>query len=421
MKDLDTAASPDDQARAILTANDRGGYTVPTDGLYPYQWNWDSAFAALGFATFDIGRAWAEVETLFTGQWDNGMVPHILFHKPDPGYFPGPDVWGCPGPIPSSGISQPPVAATFIRHIYDADPKAGRARLEALVPKLAAWHRWFMDWRSHQGAICITHPWEAGRDNAPDWDAAMAAITPDGVGEYQRRDLGHVDAAMRPTKEDYDRYIWLVQRGRRLGWDEPKLAEDRPFMVADPTMTFVLMRANRDLLALAHVIGHPTSEIEAWSTTLAQGADTLWNPDIAAYDSRDVRTGARTGTVSNASFLCWYAGLAAPDALPAFDRVAAAAPFGVPSYDPGAQGFDARRYWRGPSWPMLNMAIAWGLSEQGHTARAETLRASTATLLTRHGFYEYFDPTDGHPAGGSNFTWTAAIWLVWASPNAGDR
>ena len=31
------------QARDILIKNDRGGYTVPTQGLYPYQWNWDSA------------------------------------------------------------------------------------------------------------------------------------------------------------------------------------------------------------------------------------------------------------------------------------------------------------------------------------------------------------------------------------------
>ena len=284
------------------------------------------------------------------------MVPHILFHQIDPGYFPGPDVWGCPGPIPSSGISQPPVAATFIRHIFEADPDRGRARLKALLPKLTAWHQWFMDWRSDEGAICITHPWEAGRDNAPDWDGAMAAITPEGVGEYQRRDLGHVDAAMRPTKEDYDRYIWLVQRGRRLSWDEAKLAEARPFMVADPTMTFVLMRANADLLAMARAIGQSTDEIEAWSETLTKGAATLWNPDIGAYASRDVLSGKRTGTVSNASFLCWYAGLEAPEAMPAFDRIAAAAPFGVPSYAPAAPHFDARRYWRGPSWPMLTKA-----------------------------------------------------------------
>ena len=56
----------DRRAREILTANDRGGYTLPTAGLYPYQWNWDSAFAAWGFARFDIDRAWQELETLFS-------------------------------------------------------------------------------------------------------------------------------------------------------------------------------------------------------------------------------------------------------------------------------------------------------------------------------------------------------------------
>ena len=30
-----------EQARAILRGNDRGGYTVPTHRLYPFQWNWD--------------------------------------------------------------------------------------------------------------------------------------------------------------------------------------------------------------------------------------------------------------------------------------------------------------------------------------------------------------------------------------------
>ena len=35
----------------IITRNDRGGYTVPTSKLYPHQWNWDSAFTALGIST----------------------------------------------------------------------------------------------------------------------------------------------------------------------------------------------------------------------------------------------------------------------------------------------------------------------------------------------------------------------------------
>ena len=66
----------------------------------------------------------------------------------------------------------------------------------------------------------------------------MAAIDPVGVGTYTRRDTGHVDPAMRPTKADYDRYIWLVQRGRKLRWDDAALDQDPPFRVADPTMSF---------------------------------------------------------------------------------------------------------------------------------------------------------------------------------------
>lgn len=77
----------------ILKENDRGTYTVPTKGLYPFQWNWDSCLTALGQRHFDESRAWTEIETLFANQWPDGMVPHIVFHKPDDGYFPGPDVW----------------------------------------------------------------------------------------------------------------------------------------------------------------------------------------------------------------------------------------------------------------------------------------------------------------------------------------
>ncbi len=412
--------SLDRQARAILTGNDRGGYTVPTAGLYPYQWNWDSAFAAWGFAQFDVERAWTEVETLIAGQWDSGMVPHILFHQPDPGYFPGPDVWGGTGPIPSSGISQPPVAATFIRAIWEQDRAAGAARARALYPKLVKWHQWFMDWRVENGAVCITHPWEAGRDNAPDWDGAMAGIDPVGVGDYTRRDTAHVDAAMRPTKYDYDRYIWLVQMGRRLGWDDAALKAQNPFRVADPTMTFILMRAHRDLAEMGRTLGEDVGRIEAWIATLERGAEALWNPDLGAYDALDVKAQKFAGCVSNASFLCWYGGLDDDRMRPQIARVWNAVRYPVPSLEPASDRFDAKRYWRGPTWAIMNALISLGLRDQGLTAEAARLRRDTATLIAEHGFAEYFDPHTGAPAGGGTFTWTAAVWLAWASPSAGD-
>ena len=75
-----------DDAAVVLHTNDRsaeGGrarYTVPTAGLYPFQWNWDSGFAAVGWSRIDEDRAWAEMETLLATQWPSGKVAHIVFH-----------------------------------------------------------------------------------------------------------------------------------------------------------------------------------------------------------------------------------------------------------------------------------------------------------------------------------------------------
>ena len=415
----------DAEARRILRLNDRGGYTVPTAGLYPYQWNWDSAFAAYGFAAFDIDRAWTELETLMAGQWENGMVPHIQFHVADPGYFPGADVWGTEdapgkgaGRVASSGISQPAVAASFAWRIYRKDPGAGAARVRALFPRLLAFHRWFMAARAESGAVAISHPWEAGRDNAPDWDEAMAGVVPEGVAPYTRRDTGHVDPKMRPTKEDYDRYIWLVQFGRERGWDDAAIAAESPFRVADPTLTFTLMRACRDLGLLAEALGEDRGEIDGWIARLEAGAETLWNPEIACYDARNLRTGQLSGCVSNASFLGWWGGLRDGQPVDTLHRIFDAAPYSVPSHDPASPKFEGLRYWRGPVWGIMNMMVGVGLAEAGLVEEAARVRADTARLISERGFAEYFDPHDGTPAGGGTFTWTAAIWLGWASPNA---
>jgi mannosylglycerate hydrolase len=416
----------DSKARDILRTNDKGSYTVPTAGLYPYQWNWDSAFAALGFSTFDLDRAWVELETLFSGQWANGMVPHIIFHSETAGYFPGHREWGTEHSPPTSGISQPPVAATFMRAIYEQDRAMGKARLAAIFPKLLAWHRWFFAHRNEGGMIVVNHPWESGRDNAPEWDEAMQHVDTSSVGSYTRNDTSHVDPSMRPNKTDYDRFMAIVYAGRACNWDEAELAASGPFRVADPGMTFILLRANRDLLAMAHDLGHDTGEIADWIAALEAGARKLWNPEINAFDALNIRTGNFAGSVSSASFLCWYAGLHDAALLETYDRVCASVRYAMPSHDPASARFEPFRYWRGPVWGIVNTLIGMGLAEMGLTEmglgeRAENLRGDTAEMIARSGFAEYFNPLDGSPAGGMDFTWTAAIWLAWASPTAQTR
>ena len=54
----------------------------------------------------------------------------------------------------------------------------------------------------------------------------------------------------------------------------------------------------------------------------------------------------------------------------------------------------------------------------GHEAEAEALRDRTREMIAEHGFAEYHNPLDGSPKGGASFTWTAAVWLAWASPSA---
>ena len=57
------------RAKQILNENDKGSYTIPTECLYPFQWNWDTAFTALGVSYFDDYRAWKEIKTLLNSQW----------------------------------------------------------------------------------------------------------------------------------------------------------------------------------------------------------------------------------------------------------------------------------------------------------------------------------------------------------------
>ena len=402
------------KAKHVLLGNDKGGYTIPTDGLYPFQWNWDSAFAAYGFAQFDIPRAWKEMETLFSGQWINGMVPHIIYHRVDESYFPGPNRWMGNGPIKSSGISQPPVAASLIRKIWEKDPVQGNEPLKSLYPKLLNWHRWFMKHRYEGGMTFICHPWEAGRDNAPDWDLAMEAIDPTGVGSYERRDTNHVNPEMRPTKYDYDRYIWLVDQGRKCKWNENWLRSNRVFKVADPAMNFILLRANRDLRHIGRMLGNRVEEIDNWICEQEEGIANLWNSELLSYDSYDLRNRKYAGSISNASFLCWYGGVNDSRMLKHFDRIMGQVRYGMPSHDPESEKFSRKRYWRGPSWAIMNMMIGLGLEEVGENQRASILQEQTHLAISQKGFAEYFDPIDGSPAGGNTFTWTAAVWLGWA-------
>ncbi len=409
----------DDAARAVLRRNDRGGFTVPNGRVYPFQWNWDSAFVALGFATFDLDRAWRELETLFEGQWADGMVPHIVFRAPAEGYYPGPEAWGIVREPLTSGISQPPVAATCARALHAT--AGDETRIRALFPKLFAWQRWWHEIRDPDGTGLVTmvHPWESGRDNSPDWDEPLANVVPSVDVAHLRKDIGHVDAAHRPTHDFYNRVMTLIEEAKALDWQGVPVARQLSFRVCDLGIQSILLRADRDLLALAVELGFApaAAALRGWIARSERAMARLKGAD-GLYRSLDLRTGRLSEAVTCAAFLPLYARTAsAPDALALrrhLQAARAAAPFAVASTDPHDRRFDATRYWRGPVWLMINRMIADGFSAYGLVEEAQALRRDSAELVRRNGFWEYFDPRDGSGCGGPDFSWTAAMWLSWA-------
>jgi glycogen debranching enzyme len=410
------------QARAILAANDRGGYTVPTDRLYPFQWNWDSAFVAMGFATFDIDRALRELERLAEGQWADGMIPHIVFHAPADSYFPGPAVWGTRHAIPTSGITQPPVFALALAEIARRASPAHRLRIAALYRAALASHRWFAAARDPDGTglVATLHPWETGRDNSPEWDRPFACVPETTTTAIARRDTGHIDAAMRPRDSDYRRYIHLVDCYRDAGWEPAGMWRAAPFKAADIGTNAILLAAEEALLGLAadHGSRDDESEIATRVARMKRALVGLWSAERGAFFSRDLIAGRPIETLVAAGFLPLLTD-AVDDAkraalLATWRRVMARVRLGAPSTAPGEAGFEPKRYWRGPVWLVVNWLIARGLARQGETAEARALDDMSFAAVADSGFYEYFDPLTGEGLGGPDFSWTAAIALLIA-------
>ncbi len=320
------------------------------------------------------------------------MVPHIIFHDPDPSYFPGPEVWSTGQNPATSGISQPPVAATMARLVWEMDKAAGHDRLGAIYPKLVKWHRWWHEVRCVYGPAAIIHPWESGRDNCPDWDSGMAGVDGYNAGAYTRRDTGHVDPAMRPQKEEYDRYIVMVKFGVSAGWDQTRIVAEGPFLMADPGITFILLRAHENLIFMGETLGEDTYEIAQWAAVLRAALPEIWNAELGAYDARNLRDGSFAGGLGSGALLAYLADAGNPILDAHLERVWDAVTYGIPSADPLAEVFDARRYWRGPSWPFLNALIAIGFRDMGRHDLDARLRRETAEAITKKRVCRIFRP-----------------------------
>jgi len=352
-------------------------YTEPSPGRYPWQWYWDSCFAAIAWRRFDPARARRELESLLAAQRADGFVGHTVFWRhPVSGLRRGFYNVASRRSL-QTGTIQPPLLAWAWR-IAVGDPAA--------EPRIAAQADWLAANRDLEGdgLLWIVQPDESGLDASPKFDPVWGRLANGRVG-----------------------FPLLVRRNRNLGWDARRIREREGPVVCE---TLVNTMWSLSLQAL----GRPSATPMLVSR--------LWDEERGLFLDR-VKPGGERPAVRTWAAL---APLALPDLPEEIGRrlveqhlldprgfLTPVAPPSVaasePSYEPGGGRGPVRRYWRGPTWVNSAWLVWLGMRRLGYAEEASRLADGLLAAVAREGLREYYDPRDGTGLGARDFAWSALI------------
>ncbi|HEY7150390.1 MAG TPA: hypothetical protein VH391_01790 [Solirubrobacterales bacterium] len=350
-------------------------YTRPSPSRYPWQWYWDSCFAAMVWRRFDADRSRAELETLLRASRPDGFVGHTVFWE-HPVSLARSVYYNVPSRSATmTATIQPPLLAWAWR-VAVGDPAA--------EPRIARHHEWLRANRELEGdgLLWLVQPDESGLDSSPKFDPVW--------GWRAHARLG---------------FPLLVARNRRLGWDARRVRDAR-----GPVLCEVVTNVLWGLARLA--LGEP-------SITPAL-IDRLWEEELGLFLDQAEPGGARPRVETWAAL----APLALPDLPEAIGRRMVEehlldpkrfwlpiAPPSVsaaePSFEPGRARGLVRRYWRGPTWVNAAWLLWLGLVRLGYVQEAEHLAAALAEAVRREGLREYYHPRTGEGLGATDFAWTS--------------
>ena len=412
-----------EKARQILLNNDRGGYTVPNGDVYPFQWNWDSPFTALGWLTFDENRAWSEIEKLLAGQWSNGMVPSIVFHTNAENYFPGPEFWQTYSAkeVATTGITQIPVLALGVELMYRCatDKQLAQEKVSVLFNKLFAYQQWFyLARKSEQHGLCqLFHGWES-MDNSPLWDEALARVTPTRTN-FVRKDKQHVPIEHRPKEWDYLRYISIVEQLRAVEYDSRQYEKKAEMIIIDAAQNAILYESSCALLRLHKEFGseEQKAQLTQWIAETENNFAMLWDNDYKLYVDYDVITQKKIREKTSGGLIPLAGGFCGDNEQEYRQRLQEWIDSNMPSVFVDSTTFDPVCYWRGPSWTIINFLVYYGALKRQWYSEAKAIQQKSLEQIVSGDFYENFNPLNNQGCGGKNFSWTAASYLFWLDSN----
>ena len=436
-KDSQTASLVEvvNQAKKVLDLNSIENLVIPAQGLYPHRVLWDSCFAAIGLSHYDVKKAQLQIDSYFKTQWSNGMIPHIIFN-PLPKYWWDRHIWRSKisplskRSIATSGITQPPMFAEAIVRIGNKLTDIERHKwYEQKLDNLIAYHRWLYAERNPEktGLITLIHPWETGLDNTPPWLASLRHhhapwwinmitwLKIDKVADKIRFDARYVDPSERSTTYEALRLYDALRKIRKKKYDSTKIMPNSTFAIEDIAYNSIFIRANSLLKEIAASINQKLPEDLLSNIAMSEASfNKLWDSEDKKYFSRNQKYGNFLKEDSIGSLLPLYSGIISDSrAKELLQRIKSKSDFNttypLPSVPISSPWFKPRRYWQGPSWININWLIIDGLKRYGFEKEALELSNKSVLLVKDKGFYEYFNPLSGEPAGVVNFSWTAAL------------
>lgn len=421
----------------VLKTNDHGNFTKPSSSLYPHQWLWDSAFAAIGWANIDTKRAQKEILSLFRGQWHNGMVPHMIFDM-SPKYIQDRVAWRSwasaqsPNHVATSGITQPPMIAEAIWRVGQHLNSGERTNFfKKVLPKLIKYHEWLYTERDphKEGLVLQIHPYETGFDNTPPWIlqlrehsrpwwiALIENLHIDPFINVARRDTRSLPAKQRMRNIDALLNWDVVWRLRRKNYDINKILHRSMFAIEDVAFNSIFIRNNAILRDIAKYSRRklPPALIANMKHS-EQKLEDLWDDQFGLYFSRDFVTNKLIREPTIASLMPLYAGVIKKERADKLitnltNKRAFWPKYPVPSVPLNVRSFDAERYWQGPTWVNTNWLLIDGLARMGYETESAELKESTLKLLATSGIWEYYNPLNGNGMGSPGFSWSAALAL----------
>lgn len=378
-------------------------FVSPSGTTYPFQWFWDSCFHAIVLSHLDPVRAESEIASLLANQQPDGFVAHVTFWQRE-AYEDRLARYSIAYRTPYlSDCIQPPVLAEAVAAV--AARGRGDAYLREVLPAVQRAFDWLRDVRDPDGdgLIAVLQADETGLDQSPKFDAYLGVsgeVLADYTAAWHRvadpyAAVGREPAAMfaldRFVDEDVMVNTIYAENQRVLGELLARVGD------ADGAADFAARaRLTRDALVA-----------KCWDPE----AGLFW--DLAGLAERPLRTSTVTSL-----FPLLLPDLPAPIVARLIaqleDPGAYATPWPIPSvarsepaFRPGLTG--ERLLWRGASWVNTNWYLCRALRRHGRPDLARHIEDSTAAMIEREGFREYYDALTGEGHGAPDFGWSALV------------